>query len=58
MQYCPNKLIRILARNCLITFFFLKQDFKILFFLSVEDNKATLNRPLSYKILSGDTDFY
>ena len=58
MQYCPNKLIRILTRNCLITFFFLKQDFKILFFLSVEDNKAPLNRPLSYKILSGDTDFY
>ena len=46
-------------------FFFLKQDLKIVgvFSLSLEDNKEytwnkpTLNRSLSYAMLSEDTDF-
>ena len=67
MQCCPNKLIidiktnffLYLVRNCSIIFFFLKETF----FLSMEDNKEhtwnkpTLNRSLSYAMLSEDTDF-
>ena len=73
MQCSPNKLIfrywtnsfLYLVRNCWMIFFFLKQDLKIVgvFSLSLEDNKEytwnkpTLNRSLSYAMLSEDTDF-
>ena len=67
MQCCPNKLIIdiktnffiYLVRNCSIIFFLLKETF----FLSMEDNKEhtwnkpTLNRSLSYAMLSEDNDF-
>ena len=67
MQCCPNKPIKDiktnfflhLIRNCSIIFIFLKETF----FFSMEDNKEhtwnkpTLNRSLSYAMLSEDTDF-